>query len=119
MSEDFLPINGTDHIEFYVGNAKQVAHYYQHGFGFNLVAYTGPETGVRDKASYVLRQDKIVLVITSSLYENTEISEHVKKHGDGIKVLALWVGDAENSFNEMRSTINQFIQWFHNYSQSN
>ncbi len=100
MSEDFLPISGTDHIEFYVGNAKQVAHYYQHAFGFNLVAYTGPETGVRDKASYVLKQDKVVLVITSSLLENTEISEHVKKHGDGVKVLALWVGDAESSFNE-------------------
>ncbi len=100
MSEDFLPISGTDHIEFYVGNAKQVAHYYQHAFGFNLVAYTGPETGVRDKASYVLKQDKVVLVITSSLLENTEISDHVKKHGDGVKVLALWVGDAESSFNE-------------------
>lgn len=100
MADDFLPIKGTDYIEFYVGNAKQVAHYYQHAFGFNLVAYAGPETGIPEKASYVLKQDKVVLVFTSSLFEESEISDHVKKHGDGVKVLALWVNDAEKSFNE-------------------
>ncbi len=100
MKQDFLPINGTDHIEFYVGNAKQASLFYQHCFGFNLVAYAGPETGVRDRASYVLQQDKIRLVLTSSLQPGGEITEHVKKHGDGVKVLALWVDDASKSFNE-------------------
>lgn len=100
MNQDFLPINGTDHIEFYVGNAKQSSLYYQHCFGFELVAYAGPETGVRDRASYVLKQDKIRLVLTTSLLPNSEISEHVKKHGDGVKVLALWVDDATRSFHE-------------------
>lgn len=100
MSEEFLPISGTDHIEFYVGSAKQAAYFYQSGFGFNLVAYSGPETGVKGKVSYVLQQGKIRLVFTTSLYENSEISEHVKKHGDGVKVLALWVDDAEKSFEE-------------------
>ena len=103
MAEDFLPINGTDYIEFYVGNAKQSAHYYQKGFGFNLIAYCGPETGVRDRSSYVLQQDKIRLVLTSSLQEDTEISRHVLKHGDGVKVLALWVDDAEESFKQTTS----------------
>lgn len=100
MAHDFLPINGTDHIEFYVGNAKQAAHFYQHAYGFELVAYAGPETGVRDRASYVLQQNKIRFVLTTSLQQNSEISEHVKKHGDGVKVLALWVDDAVKSFNE-------------------
>lgn len=100
MTQDFLPINGTDHIEFYVGNAKQSALYYQYAFGFKLVAYAGPETGVRDRASYVLRQDKITLVLTTSLQPDSEIAEHVKKHGDGVKVLALWVDDATKSFQE-------------------
>ncbi len=99
-NHDFLPINGTDHIEFYVGNAKQSALYYQYAFGFELVAYAGPETGVRDRASYVLRQHKITLVLTTSLVPDSEISEHVKKHGDGVKVLALWVDDATKSFQE-------------------
>jgi 4-hydroxyphenylpyruvate dioxygenase len=100
MTQDFLPLNGTDHIEFYVGNAKQSAYFYQYAFGFELVAYSGPETGVRDRASYVLQQNKIRLVLTTSLLPDSEISEHVKKHGDGVKVLALWVDDAEKSFNE-------------------
>lgn len=100
MEPDFLPINGTDYIEFYVGNAKQASLYYQHCFGFELVAYAGPETGVREKASYVLKQDKIRLVLTSSLVPNSAIAEHVKKHGDGVKVLALWVDDATQSFKE-------------------
>lgn len=100
MKQDFLPINGTDHIELYVGNAKQASLYYQHCFGFELVGYAGPETGVRDRASYVLQQNKIRLVLTTSLQASSEIEEHVKKHGDGVKVLALWVDDASRSFNE-------------------
>lgn len=103
MKHDFLPINGTDHIEFYVGNAKQASLYYQHCFGFELVAYAGPETGVRDRASYVLQQNKIRFVLTTSLQPDSEISEHVKRHGDGVKVLALWVDDATRSFHETTS----------------
>lgn len=100
MEPDFLPINGTDYIEFYVGNAKQASLYYQHCFGYELIAYSGPETGVKGKASYVLKQDKIRLVLTSSLEPDSVITDHVKKHGDGVKVLALWVDDAVNSFKE-------------------
>ncbi len=100
MATDFLPINGTDHIEFYVGNAKQAAHYYQSAFGYELVAYAGPETGVRDHCSYVLKQEKIRLVLTTALQPDSPISEHVKKHGDGVKILALWVDDAEKSYTE-------------------
>jgi 4-hydroxyphenylpyruvate dioxygenase len=95
---DFLPLNGTDHIEFYVGNAKQSAYYYQSAFGYKLVAYAGPETGLRDRASYVLQQGKIRLVLTTSLDPNSDISEHVRKHGDGVKVLALWVDDARKAY---------------------
>jgi 4-hydroxyphenylpyruvate dioxygenase len=100
MSQDFLPIKGTDYIEFYVGNAKQASLYYQHCFGFELVAYAGPETGVKDKVSYVLKQNKIRFVLTTSLQPGTPIAEHVARHGDGVKVLALWVDDATYSFNE-------------------
>jgi 4-hydroxyphenylpyruvate dioxygenase len=100
MATDFLPINGTDHIEFYVGNAKQAALYYQHCFGFEWVAYAGPETGVRDRASYVLQQNKIRFVLTTALQPDSEINKHVQKHGDGVKVLALWVDDATHSFQE-------------------
>ncbi len=100
MSQDFLPIQGTDHVEFYVGNAKQSAFYYQYAFGFKLIAYAGPETGLKDRASYVLVQDKIRLVLTTALHKDHEISNHVKKHGDGVKVLALWVDDARLSFKE-------------------
>ncbi len=100
MIQDFLPINGTDYIEFYVGNAKQASLFYQHCMGFELIAYAGPETGIRDRASYVLKQDKIRFVLTTSLHPDSEISEHVKKHGDGVKVLALWVDDAKKSFHE-------------------
>ncbi len=103
MSTDFLPLNGTDYIEFYVGNAKQTALYYQHCFGFELVAYAGPETGIRDRASYVVQQNKIRFVLTTSLDPKSEISEHVKKHGDGVKVLALWVDDAAKSHYETTS----------------
>jgi 4-hydroxyphenylpyruvate dioxygenase len=100
MNPDFLPINGTDHIEFYVGNAKQAALFYQHCMGFELIAYAGPETGVRDRASYVMQQEKIRFILTSSLQPESSISEHVKRHGDGVKVLALWVDDATKSFHE-------------------
>lgn len=100
LAEDFLPINGTDYIEFYVGNAKQAAHYYKTAFGFQSEAYAGPETGVRDRASYVVRQNKIRIVLTTALKSDHPISEHVKKHGDGVKVLALWVDDARKSFEE-------------------
>jgi len=95
---DFLPLNGTDYVEFYVGNAKQSAYYYQAAFGFEIVAYAGLETGVKDRASYVLQQDKIRIVLTTSFDPNSEISEHVRLHGDGVKVLALWVDDAAYSF---------------------
>jgi 4-hydroxyphenylpyruvate dioxygenase len=100
MEQDFLPINGTDYVELYVGNAKQSALYYQYAFGYELIAYAGPETGIRDRASYVLKQDKIRLVLTTALLENHPIADHVKKHGDGVKVLALWVDDAAQSFIE-------------------
>ncbi len=95
---DTFPINGTDHIEFYVGNAKQSALYYQHCFGFDLVAYKGPETGNKNFVSYVLQQDKIRFVLTSSLTGNDEISKHVEYHGDGVKVLALWVDNAREAY---------------------
>lgn len=96
---DTFPINGTDHLELYVGNAKQSALYYQAALGFQLVAYAGPETGVRDRVSYVLQQDKIRIILTASLLPGTEISEHVAEHGDGVKVLALWVDDATIAYN--------------------
>ena len=97
-THDAFPINGTDHIEFYVGNAKQSALYYQAAFGFKWVAYRGPETGVRDKVSYVLEQGKIRFVLSSALSPDHEISQHVVLHGDGVKVLALWVDDVEKAF---------------------
>jgi 4-hydroxyphenylpyruvate dioxygenase len=100
---DFLPLNGTDYIELYVGNAKQAAHYYKTAFGFQTLAYAGPETGVRDRTSYVLVQNKMRLVLTSPLNSNHPIAEHHKKHGDGVKVLALWVDDAFQSYKETMS----------------
>jgi 4-hydroxyphenylpyruvate dioxygenase len=99
-AQDFLPINGTDYIEFYVGNAKQAAHYYKTAFGFQSLAYAGPETGVRDRASYVLQQGKIRLILTTALKSDSPIAEHVKTHGDGVKILALWVDDAYSAFEE-------------------
>jgi len=99
-AQDFLPINGTDYLELYVGNAKQSAHYYKTAFGFQTVAYAGPETGVRDRASYVLQQGKIRLVLTTALNSNHPVAEHVKKHGDGVKILALWVDDAKSAYEE-------------------
>ncbi|HEY4539988.1 MAG TPA: 4-hydroxyphenylpyruvate dioxygenase [Faecalibacter sp.] len=100
QAQDFLPINGTDYIEFYVGNAKQSAHYYKTAFGFQEIAYAGPETGVRDRASYVLQQGKIRLVLTSGLKSDSPICQHAMKHGDGVKVLALWVDDAFDAFEQ-------------------
>ena len=102
-AEDFLPLQGTDYIEFYVGNAKQAAHYYKTAFGFQDLAYSGPETGVRDRASYVLQQGKIRLVLTTPLHSDHPIAEHIKKHGDGVKVLALWVDDAYDAFKQTTS----------------
>ena len=103
MSQDFLPLLGTDHIEFYVGNAKQASYFYQHAMGFELVAYAGPETGMRDRASYVVRQGKINFVFTTALLPDSEINGHVALHGDGVKVLALLVDDAEKSYYETMS----------------
>jgi 4-hydroxyphenylpyruvate dioxygenase len=99
-AQDFLPLLGTDYVEFYVGNAKQAAHFYKTAFGFQSLAYAGLETGVRDRASYVLQQDKIRLVLTTALNSDSPIGEHVKKHGDGVKVTALWVEDARAAFEE-------------------
>jgi 4-hydroxyphenylpyruvate dioxygenase len=97
---DFLPLNGTDYVEFYVGNAKQAAHYYKTAFGFQSLAYKGLETGSRDYSSYVLAQDKIRIVLTTPLNSNSPINDHLRKHGDGVKVVALWVDDATKSYNE-------------------
>lgn len=99
-AQDFLPLLGTDYVEFYVGNAKQAAHYYKTAFGFQSYAYAGLETGVRDRASYVLQQDKIRLVLTTALNSESPIGEHVKKHGDGVKIVALWVEDARKAYEE-------------------
>jgi len=99
-AQDFLPINGTDYVELYVGNAKQASHYYKTAFGFQTLAYKGLETGSRDRTSYVLQQGKIRLVLTTPMDPESEISQHIRKHGDGVKVIALWVDDATKSFNE-------------------
>jgi 4-hydroxyphenylpyruvate dioxygenase len=97
---DFLPLQGTDYVEFYVGNAKQAAHYYMSAFGFGALAYAGPETGVKDKVSYVVRQHKLTFVLTTSLRTANEIADHVYKHGDGVKFLALRVDDATSAWEE-------------------
>lgn len=97
---DFLPINGTDYIELYVGNAKQAAHFYKTAFGFQSFAYAGLQTGLKDRESYVVIQDKIRLILTSPLKGGTEIGKHIDEHGDGVKVVALWVDDATYSFEE-------------------
>jgi len=102
-AQDFLPLNGTDYVELYVGNAKQSALYYKTAFGFQSEAYSGLETGVHDKVSYVLKQGKIRLVLTTSLVEDGPINEHINKHGDGVKVVALWVDDATKAWKETTS----------------
>lgn len=99
-AQDFLPLLGTDYVEFYVGNAKQAAHFYKTTFGFQSYAYAGLETGLKDRVSYVLKQDKIRIVLTTALNSKCEVGEHVKKHGDGVKVVALWVDDAKKSYEE-------------------
>jgi 4-hydroxyphenylpyruvate dioxygenase len=97
---EFLPITGTDYVEFYVGNAKQAAHYYQSAFGFQPVAYAGLETGLKDRTSYVVRQGKITFVLTATLIPDSPVAEHHKKHGDGVKVIALNVDDAAKAWAE-------------------
>lgn len=99
-AQDFLPLLGTDYVEFYVGNAKQAAHFYKTAFGFQSYAYSGLETGNRERASYVLKQDKIRLVLSTPLSSDSPINQHIVKHGDGVKVIALWVEDATAAFEE-------------------
>jgi 4-hydroxyphenylpyruvate dioxygenase len=99
-AEDFLPLLGTDYVELYVGNAKQSAHFYKTAFGFQSYAYAGLETGLKDRVSYVLKQDKIILVLTTPLGKDGVINEHINTHGDGVKVIALWVDDATKAFEE-------------------
>jgi 4-hydroxyphenylpyruvate dioxygenase len=99
-AQDFLPLLGTDYVELYVGNAKQSAHYYKTAFGYQSLAYAGLETGVRDRTSYVLKQDKIRLVLTTPLNQDSPINDHLKKHGDGVKIVALWVDDATSAYQE-------------------
>jgi|TARA_R100001369_G_scaffold82320_1_gene113916 4-hydroxyphenylpyruvate dioxygenase len=99
-AEDFLPLLGTDYVEFYVGNAKQAAHFYKSAFGFQSYAYRGLETGSKDSVSYVLKQDKIRIVLTTPLSSKNPINDHIVKHGDGVKVVALWVEDARSAFEE-------------------
>ncbi len=100
QAEDFLPLLGTDHVELYVGNAKQAAYYYMTAWGYKPLAYKGLETGSRDTVSYVLEQGKIRLVLTSPLSQDGPINEHINKHGDGVKVVAIWVDDATKSWKE-------------------
>lgn len=99
-AQDFLPINGTDYVELYVGNAKQAAHYYKTAFGFQSLAYCGLETGNKEYCSYVIAQDKIRLVLTTPFNPDSEISDHIRRHGDGVKVIALWVEDARKAYQE-------------------
>jgi 4-hydroxyphenylpyruvate dioxygenase len=98
--KDFLPLYGTDYVEFYVGNAKQAAHFYMTAFGFQALAYAGPETGIMDRASYAIRQNKLTLVLTTALRGENEIADHVYKHGDGVKAIALKVNDAKSAWLE-------------------
>ena len=101
--QDFLPLKGTDHVEFYVGNARQAAHFYRTAFGMSLVAYAGPETGQRDRASYVVQQGKIRFVLTTPLSSNHPIAQHIHRHGDAVHVIALWVDDARQAWRETTS----------------
>ena len=100
LENDFLPLNGTDHVEFYVGNARQSAHYYRSAFGFRLAAYRGPETGTPGQASYVLEQNKIRLVLSTPLRPDDPVANHLRLHGDGVRDIALWVDDAESAWRE-------------------
>ena len=103
LAEDFLPLKGTDHVEFYVGNARQAAYFYRTAFGMSLVAYAGPETGLRDRASYVVQQGKIRFVLTTALRSGNPIADHVARHGDAVRVVALWVDDARAAWRETTS----------------
>ena len=100
IQPDFLPLNGTDYVEFYVGNAKQAAHFYKTAFGFQSLAYAGPETGVMDKVSYVIRQEKLTFMLTTPLRTGNPIADHIIKHGDGVKILALKVDDAKDAWHQ-------------------
>jgi 4-hydroxyphenylpyruvate dioxygenase len=100
---DFLPLQGTDYVEFYVGNAKQAAHFYKTAFGFQSLAYAGPETGVKDSASYAVRQHKLTFVFTTPLRSQNEMADHIYKHGDGVKILALKVDDATDAWEQTTS----------------
>jgi 4-hydroxyphenylpyruvate dioxygenase len=100
VEKDFLPLHGTDYVEFYVGNAKQAAHFYKTAFGFQNLAYSGPETGVKDRASYAIRQNKLTLLLTTPIRANNPIADHIHKHGDGVKALALAVKDAASAWEE-------------------
>jgi 4-hydroxyphenylpyruvate dioxygenase len=100
LSPDFLPLEGTDYVELFVGNAKQAAHYYMSAFGFQALAYAGPETGVKEKASYVVRQNKLTFVLTTPLRSDSSIAAHVHKHGDGVRSLSLRVPDATKAWEE-------------------
>src|SRR5437870_13862893 len=101
--QDFLPLEGTDYIEFYVGNAKQAAHFYKTAFGFQSLAYSGPETGAQDRASYAIRQNKLTFVLTTALRPDNPIADHVAKHGDGVKAIAWIVADASSAWEEATS----------------
>ena len=103
VEKDFLPLNGTDYVEFYVGNARQAAHYYRTAFGFRVAAYRGPETGTRDRASYLLAQNKIRFVLTTPLDPDHAIADHIRLHGDGVRDIALAVDDAEAAWRETTS----------------
>src|SRR5687767_9571337 len=98
--EDFLPLSGIDHLEFYVANARQAAYYYRSAFGMKLVAYAGPETGIRDRASYVLEQDRIRFVLTTPIDPDHAMAEHIRRHGDGVRDIALIVEDADAAYRE-------------------
>ncbi len=100
---DFLPLQGTDYVEFYVGNAKQAAHFYMNAFGFQALAYAGPETGIREKVSYVVRQHKLTFVLTTPLRPDNPIADHIYKHGDGVKVLALRVDNSSDAWHQTTS----------------
>lgn len=100
VQTDFLPLQGTDYVEFYVGNARQAAHYYMSAFGFQAIAYAGPETGIKEKASYVVRQNKLTFVLTTPLRADNDIADHIYKHGDGVKCLALRVDDAADAWEQ-------------------
>lgn len=102
VEDDFLPINGTDYVEFYVGNAKQAAYFYASAFGFRIAAYRGPETGYREAASYLVVQDKIRFVLTTPIKSEGFIAEHIARHGDGVRDIALWVDDARASFEAVK-----------------